>query len=389
MSDPVSLVFEDDNADDVAGVHAIVIGVGYYKHFPGGDGIEFAGHGNMGQLSSPPMSARHVADWIIETYKDDSDRPLRSLHLLLSEAEEHASYKPEAQPAKIIKQANFTNVKDAIRQWKSRGDASEDNLLIFYFCGHGISSGTQHTILCNDFGESTEDEFEHAINFNDFHRGMDRCKALSQCYFVDACRVGSPSLMESSSSKGQSIIRGVISFGEKTRAAPIFRSSMPGTEAFGLADAPSAFAQALPLAFKGGAWRQEAGEWVVCASLLKLALETHLRRILREFGGIEKRVVSDHDVTLTLKSPTGIPLVPVEVGCSPKKANVSATLSYSAQNGSKIQRANNDESEWQLELEKGSYKFEAKFPTGGDYQNNALEDEIVFPPLVDARIKVL
>lgn len=386
MPDPVSLIFEDDRPADTPGVHVIVIGIGHYRHFPGGSGLEFAGHGNMAQLSSPPLSARHVAGWAFDTYHDDQDMPLRSMHMLLSELGGQASYAHILSPKKDIQDATMANAKRAIRDWKDRGDKSDKNLMIFYFCGHGISAGDQHTLLCTDFGESDEDEFENAINFNDFHRGMDRCKALGQCYLVDACRVGSPELMESAASKGQSIIKGIISFGANTRAAPIFRSSMPGVAAFGLSGKPSAFAQALPLAFKGGAWRRKQGNWVVCASLLKIGLETHIKRIMHRFRKLDKRVVSDHDVQLTLKIPSGEPLVPVDIGCSPTDANATAALSYQSSGAAPVEREMPDAAEWFLDLEKGNYTFSAAF-ANGEFADNTL-DEIVFPPTAEYRIAV-
>lgn len=387
MADPVTLIFKDNRPAEHPGVHTIVIGIGDYKHFPGGAGHEYSGHGNMGQLSSPCHSARHVADWLFDTYHDDAEMPLRSLRMLLSDPDGNGTYAHILSPEKPIPEATLSNVKMAIREWKAQGDESKANLMVFYFCGHGISSGTQHTLLCTDFGSDEADVFENAINFNDFHRGMDRCTARAQCFFVDACRVGSPELMESAVSRGQSIIGGLITFAEHTRSAPIFRSSLPGATAFGLSGKPSAFAQALPLAFKGGAWRQHQGKWVVCTSRLKLALETQIKRIMHIFKNLDRRVVSDHDVTLTLKTPSGQPIVPIEIGCDPIEANEKATLCYRSGTVGKVCRPSPARDEWFLDLEKGNYSFEATFPNG-EFNDNRLDDEIVFPPEVSPRIPV-
>src|SRR4051794_38186136 len=64
--------------------HALVIGVGHYPHLPGGASKKkVANPDGMGQLKSPPESARAVARWLIEEYR--SDRPLSSVALLTSE----------------------------------------------------------------------------------------------------------------------------------------------------------------------------------------------------------------------------------------------------------------------------------------------------------------
>jgi hypothetical protein len=65
-----------------AATHAIVIGVGHYPHLPGGKGRpKFRAHGGMGQLKSPPESARVIARWLIENYAHP-DKPLATVSLL-------------------------------------------------------------------------------------------------------------------------------------------------------------------------------------------------------------------------------------------------------------------------------------------------------------------
>jgi hypothetical protein len=309
------------------------------------------------------------------------------VHLLLSEVGGPARYAHPLCPERTIKDATCANVEAALLDWFKRGDKAADNLLVFYFCGHGISSGTQHTLLCSDFGFNPLNPFQQAINFNDFHRGMDQCKARAQLFLVDACRVGSTALMETQSFKGQPIVPGLITFPEVARSAPIFRSSMPGTAAFGLAGKPSAFAQALPLAFKGGAWRLEQGRWVVCASLLVPAMDALIKRIMQQFKSLKERVVSDHAVTLTLKHPEGQPVVPVEIGCEPIEANEKALFGCQLNGAEHKSRPEPVRDDWLLDLEFGTYTFTATF-AHGEFPNRATGNTIVFPPGVSSRIAV-
>src|SRR6476646_2588981 len=67
------------------GTHALVIGVGKYAHLAGGE-APVANPDGMGQLTSPPISARAFALWLRTDYCDKA-KPLASLSLLLSEAD--------------------------------------------------------------------------------------------------------------------------------------------------------------------------------------------------------------------------------------------------------------------------------------------------------------
>jgi len=64
-----------------AATHAIVIGAGDYPHLLGGRDSLSDHHDGMGQLSSPPLSARAVAEWLISSY-NNSKKPLNSIALL-------------------------------------------------------------------------------------------------------------------------------------------------------------------------------------------------------------------------------------------------------------------------------------------------------------------
>ncbi len=73
---------------DGPATHAIVIGVGDYPHLLGGSGEMLPRNKceYMGQLTSPPHSARKFADWLIQDYTNQQDKPLSSVELLLSDA---------------------------------------------------------------------------------------------------------------------------------------------------------------------------------------------------------------------------------------------------------------------------------------------------------------
>ena len=384
----MTLVFPSDPVSADAGVHAIVVGIGHYRHLPGGDDEEYPKHEGMSQLSSPPISARHIADWLLDTYRNDADRPLRSLELLISERGGQAAYSnASADLADVpIDEATLANVARAIKDWKRRGESSADNLLIFYFCGHGISAGLQHTLLCTDFGADHDAPLTTAINFTDFHLGMDKCAAREQCYFVDACRVASTELIESVSFKGQPVVYGTAKLTKPSRAAPVYHAAMPGVEGWGLNNRPSAFAQALPRAFKGAAWKRRGGRWVVDANQLNSALDVLVAHIMRVFKALDKRVEASSLSRINLKNANGEPVVPVEITCDPNSANSVAQLSYESPPAARQVRNAQSGDSWYVELERGEYNFAASFEDDEFVDRNV--DEYVFPPDMPVVIEV-
>jgi len=162
-----------------AATHALIIGVGTYPHLLGGNGPTLADTQGLGQLTSPPVSACALADWLIGRFTN-AERPLGSVRLLAS-----------------IDAANQQNggvapridaIEQAANEWLVDGNTNPDNQLLFYFCGHGIGANGLLALLAEDFGSKPNNELDGAIDFARFHNGMNRCKAQYQCFFIDACR---------------------------------------------------------------------------------------------------------------------------------------------------------------------------------------------------------
>ena len=165
--------------------HVIVIGVGAYPHLIGGSDALCNDHDGMRQIESPPISAKSFAKWLIENF-NNPDKPLATVSLLLSESIPEKFQNPKTGQNLDVKVATFKNVFKAIKKWKARGDQNPGNLLIFYFCGHGISQGLDTSLLLADFGQDEDNPLANAIDFRKFYLGMDQCAALQQCFFIDA-----------------------------------------------------------------------------------------------------------------------------------------------------------------------------------------------------------
>jgi Caspase domain len=182
----MTLVFSDSS--DAPGLHALVIGVGCYE-----DGVGATAN----SLKSAPNSALAIATWLRDEYRS-TESPLRSLELLVSPANPDPEVKIEFS-GKSVQRAYMGQAKPqgpfpayglakAVKEWKDRGTASEKNMTLFYFCGHGVHfQGSPH-LLVEGFASKSDAPFEASLNFSKFFLGMEMCLARRQMYIVDACR---------------------------------------------------------------------------------------------------------------------------------------------------------------------------------------------------------
>jgi hypothetical protein len=377
----MTLVFDQQSAQ--AGTHALVIGIGQYPHLLGGDDALFPGHESMRQLSSPPVSARALADWLLTSYTNP-DRPLQSVDVLISEQGNDRFGLPDGTQS-TIDRATKNNVSQAILDWNTRGDSHDENMILLFFCGHGISAGPQATLLMEDFGSTPASPLNQAIDFNSLYQGMDKCSARFQCFFIDACRVASSTLIDTYGYSGDPVIAGVVRQTQPPRNAPAYYASAPGAPAYGRTNEPSFFTESLLKAFDGAGSDDLDGDWRIQTNVLNLGIEQLLKRLLKSTGGITQVIRTDNLARFALHHINGNPTVPVSVGCDPDAANADADLSYQG-NGGNGARAQPDNKEWDIDLEPGNYDFNASFP-GGQF-NNAQKSDFVRPPYRPVSIKV-
>lgn len=394
-----ALIFQDGSAPDAAGMHAIIIGVGHYWHLPNGRGptAPLPVTLRMDQLSSPPYGARAMADFVLETYHEDVTHPLRSLSMLASEpAVPNPTFAHLLVPTTSLVDPTIANIKAAVEHWKARGDQNSDNILFFYICCHGLSAGLQHTLLASDFasGYTPTDTvgtglFDKAIDLTEFHRSMGESAAKRQIYFVDACRVVSPDLLEGVF-KGQPLVNADPI--TAPRASPIFYSSLRGDASWGAREKPSPFSRSIQLAFQGGSWVEEKGVWKVRCEHLKPAMENQIKRVMRKFRSYPNLIQRDYDVSFTLKviEPGIDPLVPLDVDCSPNDANKTVSLSLKklgAQAPVSVPPRKPSHHPWLLDVPAGMYDLTLRFGDG-EYQDAALDHIIVHPPQGSKTVKV-
>jgi hypothetical protein len=364
-----------DAAVDGPATHALVIGCGAYPHLPGGASpVQCPQPDGMGQLSSPPVSARRVADWFIGEYRDPN-KPLATLALLLSEADPQPYPNPVTGVAHDVVAATADHVEAAVLAWRARADASPENRTVFYFCGHGTAQGTDTALLLADFCAAPANELQGALDFEKMYRAMNRAKAVEQVYFVDACRSSSDTLIEAAGFAG----RIPLTPGKRDAALPkrlpaTYYSTLAGDRAYALAGSPSVFTTALLKSFRGAASDESedgSGTWRVDTALLKRSIDHFMRRPVDVGDHLPVQVAPAGElVTFELHVLDGPPRVPVYVQCDPPNDNERAEF-HCKRGGNDVSSRPlgaidpaDPERDWELELDLGDYEFTASFPAG-------------------------
>jgi hypothetical protein len=259
------------------GTHALVVGVGDYPHLRGGRAPaaqQFAFHMNMGQLTSPEHSVLGFGDWLIDTENgmNNPNRPLLSLEVLCSSTSPMVLSAPDAEEGMLVEAATKANFDAAVARWIARANAHPDNLLLFYFCGHGLTfSHGNSSLLMSDFGRNDLSPMADAIDFTSLRFGLlSRCRAKNQLYFVDACRTRPTNAFLDQF--GEDDIGDCVVAGGLRRLSdkniPAFYATSLGAAAYGQTNQASVFTQGLLKAFQGSASREVNSGWEVLTTSL-------------------------------------------------------------------------------------------------------------------------
>ncbi|MEM6797538.1 MAG: caspase family protein [Acidobacteriota bacterium] len=249
MSDPACIFLDQERDPEAPGTHALILGVGEYAYGKGrGQASEVAG--DLRQLSSPPLSARAMADWFLGSFRN-SARPLASLSLLLSE-ETPTPYRPSrgspaaVEPGQPQPRGTYANVRAAAIAWAKRLRSHKDNLGVFYFCGHGASSGQLAALLLEDFGDP-DFPLDHAVDVDGLRGGMKNSPAVQQVYLFDCCRSNVDALMTGGQRIGSRLVTELpFRRGHRETAQQfVLFPTLDGEEAYGVPGEISLFSRSV------------------------------------------------------------------------------------------------------------------------------------------------
>jgi hypothetical protein len=312
-----------DNAVPGPATHALIVAVGYYHHLPGGAGRTVQNTMGLRQLTTPPLSAKAVVDWLVNDYKNPA-APLGSIELLAS-APGGYTY-----GARTVDGATLNNVLAARDSWLPRLEGNPGNVAFFYFCGHGVERDTQYLLL-EDFGASDADPMAASIDLDRFHDHMTACPADTQIFVADACREVPWELITTYDAMGTAVVQGQRG-GNTDRKAPILRAAAQGRPAFGAPGEVTLFTQALLAALRGAGAVEEpyaSDHWVVRYFHLASAIRALLANVPEGTPRQEFRTGGEGGDIL-LAELAGPPQVSVQLDFIPPETAAYATIELSS-----------------------------------------------------------
>lgn len=361
---------------DAPGTHALIVGIGNYTYLLGGAEEVRPNRLPLAQLTSSPVSAYAVVDWMLgtntyaghpEAKLNNPAAPLATVDLLVSEAS------PAADPASI---PTMANLKTAINQWVARCNTHSDNVAFLYLCGHGLKV-RDLVLLTSDFGKPGElSIWNQALSLDSIRLGMRKCSAQSQFMFFDCCR-SYPIAFTDVFATGNQMFDALMDHADN-RNYLAMNSTLEGSQAFGTAGEPSHFTKALLEGLSGFASENRGGGWVVTNS--SLASATH--RIMRFDSGASvnrQLVVSEAPGDATLHVLRGLPKVKTRVQCLPPVPVIPVT--YQLKRSGLVHheainqplRADIEPGEWRVEM-----------GVGGHWMQH---DQMIYPPTCDHPFK--
>lgn len=274
-------VFE--RAQPNGGTRFLILGASAYSHAQ----INKLRVPKLAQISSASTSALRLATEVIANWQTDLKKPLASVDLLVDSPVEPDGTKFDAADGRQIQleAPTIENIKKARKAWMN--DVSENDVLIFYCCGHGIwlpSCG--RTFLSASFGSDEDDPWPDAVALDDFAFALGEAKPRQQWLIFDCCNNTPPQALKQTNSSATSLLSSV----EGQRAAAeedyghlsqvIVKSASQGALAFGKEGRPSRFMEAFLEACAGaGCRRPTNGRWWVDQQGIEEAMATYAQRV--------------------------------------------------------------------------------------------------------------
>jgi hypothetical protein len=371
-----------DTAAPGPGTHALVIGVGAYDHLVGGRGTLLDNPFGLKQLGSPPRSALAFAEWLLGGLANDV-APLASLEVVIS-ARTPVTIADSGGQRVEVEPATMANIRAATERWFARADSHDDNVAVFYHCGHGLES-SDLALLAQDFGAPGGDPVQlwaNAYNFHRTYRGMAKCKAKGQFFFVDACRQVSADVLEFDGRDLAALIAPKLRGQNSTRNAPILYASARAARAFARTDSVSRFTSALIEALDSNGAERQQGRWQVSNATLGRGV---IKRI--ELGNVKgvpsQDCVSDGESagTTTIHVLADAPRVPVIV--SGKTLPATAALEFRRSVSAPPDLTAAGPAPWRLDVQAGTY---ALWALDGQQLIADLTEEWIMPPAYEREL---
>lgn len=386
----MTLIVDNPNPNHDASTHVFVVGIGAYKHFRGGsDPKRITDVPRLGQLSSPPISARAFTKWVCEEL-DNPDAPLGSVELLLSEANGNSTYTVKNQQPQVIEEANSVAIFTAFSEWYERCNDNPDNVALFYYSGHGLEKANLILLPC-DFNEVHTSPWRNTIDFEMTRLAMQQNRAKTQCYFIDACRETTKQMLNEYAVRGDPLkipVPGQQNTSQLTQ--PVLYATSSGNKAFGKPDDLTFYTKALLEALRGkGASQQDNNKWCVDTDgLLKAVIQLvnvdNKKRKKKEHqdvkggGQVGQPSIIHHIV--------GVPPVDATVVCNPIDVTDIATFTVKEPLSGKTYQRQPAAGAWEVTVDAGAYVVSATF-AGNQFSSEPVS-RFMIPPVATTKLEV-
>ena len=319
----MALIFDQRHLNG-PGVHVVLIGVGRFSTARAAELLEDdAPPDGFIDLETPMHSVEAFAAWL-QAHLHVAKTPLKTIRALASSSARTSSLD--------VSPPTFQNLANNVRQWAADLDTDEENLGIFYFCGHGLRIGEMQFLLAEDFGTERHAPFDNTIEPELFANAMRQYRARRQLFLIDACSTEVPFKKKYENARPRTLVQAAENGNLAGSEQCLIRASKLGTRAFGLRNGPSLFMDALLRAMKGGGAVSEQGGWVISTDMLKMALSWLIQSRPEGVGQEVSFGGGTLSSSVSFQTVAGRPLVPVRVMCDPRDfESVSALHVNSAQ----------------------------------------------------------
>ena len=367
--------------------HVLLVGCDHYPHLANGGHAKQAPHvfQALDQLSTSEPSVERVARWLLTEHNHPGLR-LATLAVLASSRNEPKPIEwtgPDGLEHQLTPDvATAENVTRWARHWFERADSSENNVLIFYFCGHGLVSGSRQALLLRNFG-GTLGLFDGAIDLMSFSTQARMAnKASRQLYLIDACRTPatrpSPAdlTIQNVVQPGSSLLDALaacIRSPNVTLQAAILHATAVDRRAYGRVGKPSLFAEGLLRALRGPAARMRGGAYEIGTADLLGAIDELVALSARlETLPITQRSQATQLDDFTLHFPKTPLLLPIHISCDPVAANLHGRLCLASSVDPAVSQRDVPGSAfgWAFDLPAGHYELEVEFNNGAPYRGS-------------------
>lgn len=363
--------------------HILFIGVGGYPYLK--DGItarqQIEDLQELGQLTSPIASVSRFYEKAIEYDAADVwSKKLGSIEILLSPPPNS----PSLPQGLTITNATLANIQQAYFSWKARCDQDEENVALFYYCGHGLQK-THQFLLAEDFGEFPQNPWRGAFNFNATRDAFYSCKANTPIFFVDACRQGTLDMLQHDLSIS-GIEHPTINNPESKNHLTL-QATASSLAASGLANQPSYFVQAIISGLDGlVAQKDENDDWIIETSDLSSKIGILLDLIKPEQSK-KQPPQKTFGLSASIIKRKETPAAWFEVNCIPEAALPHAELTCVEERGAvpatytRMPMAD----KWKLNIKASSYNLSASFKAGTNYTDNT-KTCFLIPPFIKVNL---